>query len=272
MLIPLQLLPDGLRRVCMALPFASMAYAPARLASGVHGALAVVDPDRVDARASGRGEGCLWRRRTSSPGRRRMISVLATMRAAMIEAVANQAAFWSQVGAMVVNDLAWITFWLLLFHRVDSLRGWDQSGVLMLLAVLTVGGGFVLGLLSKRPSLRTAHLRGRARLGPCPARAPAPSPIGTPCRPDEHRGCRLRPRPLRSSGKTIACQVRDVRGGLCARRGRARGVPCLHGISCLLRWQRSGRLRVQRHVDARRVPRRRLRRDRQSVGVCSGTG
>lgn len=34
MLIPLQLLPGALRAVCFALPFAAMAYAPARLASG----------------------------------------------------------------------------------------------------------------------------------------------------------------------------------------------------------------------------------------------
>jgi len=34
MLIPLQLLPSVLRAVCFALPFAAMAYVPARLASG----------------------------------------------------------------------------------------------------------------------------------------------------------------------------------------------------------------------------------------------
>jgi len=34
MIIPLELLPDGLERVCFVLPFWTMAYAPARLASG----------------------------------------------------------------------------------------------------------------------------------------------------------------------------------------------------------------------------------------------
>jgi len=34
MLLPLEVFPDGLRRVAMALPFMAMAYAPARLASG----------------------------------------------------------------------------------------------------------------------------------------------------------------------------------------------------------------------------------------------
>jgi ABC-2 type transport system permease protein len=34
MLLPLEVLPDGLHRVAAVLPFAAMAYAPARLASG----------------------------------------------------------------------------------------------------------------------------------------------------------------------------------------------------------------------------------------------
>jgi ABC-2 type transport system permease protein len=34
MIIPQELLPDGLQRVAMLLPFQAMAYAPARLASG----------------------------------------------------------------------------------------------------------------------------------------------------------------------------------------------------------------------------------------------
>ncbi|MCU1344266.1 MAG: hypothetical protein JWL70_532 [Acidimicrobiia bacterium] len=49
---------------------------------------------------------------------------------------------------MVLNDLAWIGFWVLFFHRVGNLGGWDRDGVLMLLAVLTTGGGLVLGFLS----------------------------------------------------------------------------------------------------------------------------
>ncbi len=34
MIIPLELLPDGLQRFAMFLPFRAMAYAPARLAAG----------------------------------------------------------------------------------------------------------------------------------------------------------------------------------------------------------------------------------------------
>jgi ABC-2 type transport system permease protein len=75
-------------------------------------------------------------------------AVLATMRAAMAEAVANRTAFWSQVGAMVVNDVVWVAFWVLFFDRVGHLGDWDRAGVLMLMAVLTTAGGLVLGVLS----------------------------------------------------------------------------------------------------------------------------
>ena len=77
-----------------------------------------------------------------------MRSAVATIRAAFSEATANRASLWTQIGAMALNDLAWITFWLLFFDRVGVLRGWDRDSVLVLLAVLTTGGGFVLGLLS----------------------------------------------------------------------------------------------------------------------------
>jgi ABC-2 type transport system permease protein len=74
--------------------------------------------------------------------------VRATLRAAFAEAWANRGGFWGQIGAMLVNDAAWVLFWVLFFHRVGSLRGWDSGGVLLLLAVLTTSAGLVLGLLA----------------------------------------------------------------------------------------------------------------------------
>ena len=77
-----------------------------------------------------------------------MKGVVATMRAAVAEARANPGAFWTQLAAMVLNDLAWVAFWVLFFDRVGTVRGWDRSRVLLLFAVLTTGGGIVLGVLS----------------------------------------------------------------------------------------------------------------------------
>lgn len=75
-----------------------------------------------------------------------LTAVVATSRAALAEAWANRAGFWMQAMAMVVNDLVWVIFWVLFFHRVGTLRGWNTDGVLLLQAALTTSGGFaVLG-------------------------------------------------------------------------------------------------------------------------------
>ncbi len=72
----------------------------------------------------------------------------AVLRTAFADAAARRTAFWSQIVAMVVNDVAWVLFWLIFFHRVQSVRGWDTHRVLLLFAVLTTSAGLVLGLLS----------------------------------------------------------------------------------------------------------------------------
>lgn len=77
-----------------------------------------------------------------------MRAVGATMRAAFAEAWANRVGFWTQMSAMALNDVAWIGFWVLFFHRVGSVRGWESGDVLLLLAILTSAGGVVLGLLA----------------------------------------------------------------------------------------------------------------------------
>lgn len=76
-----------------------------------------------------------------------MRATAATARAALAEAWANRSGFWTQVSAMVVNDVAWVAFWVLFFDRVGSVRGWDVDLVLLLLAVLTTSAGIVLGPL-----------------------------------------------------------------------------------------------------------------------------
>jgi ABC-2 type transport system permease protein len=77
-----------------------------------------------------------------------MKALVATSRAAFLESWSNRAGFWTQVMTMVVNDVAWVAFWALFFRRVGTVRGWDTSRVLVLLAILTTAGGIVLGLLA----------------------------------------------------------------------------------------------------------------------------
>ena len=79
----------------------------------------------------------------------------AVMRSAFSDAAARRGAFWTQIAAMVVNDLAWIAFWLIFFNEVSSVRGWDTHRVMLLFAVLTTSAGLVLGLLSNARRIPT---------------------------------------------------------------------------------------------------------------------
>ena len=82
-------------------------------------------------------------------------AVGATLRAAVAEAVANRASFWWQATVMVLNDLAWVGFWLLFFREVGSIRGWDADDVLLLFAVLTTAAGIALGVTSNARRIGT---------------------------------------------------------------------------------------------------------------------
>lgn len=74
--------------------------------------------------------------------------VLASMRTALLEAWTNRRSFWLQVTMMMVNDLVWIAFWVLLFHKVGDVRGWDARRIVLLYAILTTAAGIALGLLA----------------------------------------------------------------------------------------------------------------------------
>lgn len=77
-----------------------------------------------------------------------MRGLRATVRNALAEAAANRSSLIAQMAVMVVNDVAWVVFWVLFFRRVGTLRGWDGQRILLLLAVITTAGGITLGLLA----------------------------------------------------------------------------------------------------------------------------
>jgi len=74
--------------------------------------------------------------------------LLATLRAAVAELLANRAALVAQATVMAVNDIVWVLFWVLFFRRVGTVRGWDGETILLLLAVITVAAGISLGVLA----------------------------------------------------------------------------------------------------------------------------
>src|SRR3954471_4155615 len=77
-----------------------------------------------------------------------MGAVLLTLRTAFRDAFTNRRSFWVQVLAMAVNDLAWVAFWLLFFHKMGSVRGWDAARVTLLSAILAPPSGPALGLFA----------------------------------------------------------------------------------------------------------------------------
>jgi ABC-2 type transport system permease protein len=74
--------------------------------------------------------------------------LVATARAAFLEAASNRGALVSQMAVMIVNDGVWIVFWALFFDRVGELGGWDLDGIILLQSVLTAAGGIALGLVA----------------------------------------------------------------------------------------------------------------------------
>lgn len=77
-----------------------------------------------------------------------MKALALTWAGAWREALANRRGFWTQVGFMIVNDVVWVLFWLLFFNRVSEVRGWRVEDVIVLLAIATTGGGWVLGAMN----------------------------------------------------------------------------------------------------------------------------
>jgi ABC-2 type transport system permease protein len=82
-----------------------------------------------------------------------MRALLGTMRTALAEAWSNRRSFWVQASAMVLNDVAWVAFWVLFFHEIGQVRGWGSDQVMLMFAILTTGTGISMGLLSNARKL-----------------------------------------------------------------------------------------------------------------------
>ena len=90
-----------------------------------------------------------------------MRGLIATFRAAVVEATSNRRSLFFQMGVMIVNDVAWIAFWVLFFRKAGTVRGWDTDRIVLLQAVLTTSGGFTLGVLANARQVSSLALDGR---------------------------------------------------------------------------------------------------------------
>jgi ABC-2 type transport system permease protein len=77
-----------------------------------------------------------------------MRSTLATLRTAIANGLANRTSFWFQVSVMIANDVTWVIFWVLFFHQVGTLRGWDTHDVIVLFSILLTSAGAALGVFA----------------------------------------------------------------------------------------------------------------------------
>ncbi|MEM9134679.1 MAG: ABC-2 family transporter protein [Actinomycetota bacterium] len=84
-----------------------------------------------------------------------------TWRTAWLAAVANRRGFVTQITIMIVNDVVWVLFWVLVFSRVDEIRGWRLGDVIVLFAVLTTSAGVVLGALHNSRQIADYVLSGK---------------------------------------------------------------------------------------------------------------
>jgi len=65
---------------------------------------------------------------------------------------------------MFANDAIWVLFWVLVFERVDSIRGWDVDDIIVLMAIITTSTGAVVGLANN--SRRVSELATTGGLDP----------------------------------------------------------------------------------------------------------
>jgi ABC-2 type transport system permease protein len=80
-------------------------------------------------------------------------ALLGTMRTALLEAWSNRRSFWVQASAMILNDAAWVAFWVLFFHQIGQVRGWGSDQVMLMFAILATVTGISMGLLSNARKL-----------------------------------------------------------------------------------------------------------------------
>jgi len=69
-------------------------------------------------------------------------------------------AFFSQVIAMFINDIAWVLFWMFFFTQFPVLRGWSLNDVLLLWAVTASGFGIAYSLMGNAHQLAPVIVNG----------------------------------------------------------------------------------------------------------------
>lgn len=67
-------------------------------------------------------------------------------RLAWLSELSHRTNFLVQMLFMVINDLTWVVFWVIVFSHRELIRGWERADVFVLFAVITAVYGVGLGL------------------------------------------------------------------------------------------------------------------------------
>jgi ABC-2 type transport system permease protein len=84
----------------------------------------------------------------------------AVVRHNLSAAMEYRASFVTQIVAMVVNDMFWLTFWAMYFQTFPVMRGWDFQDVVMLWAIGAGGYGLAAGVFGNKMNLAGMIARG----------------------------------------------------------------------------------------------------------------
>ena len=88
--------------------------------------------------------------------------ILAYTRANLRAALQYRASFASEVFAMLVNDVMWVSFWVAFYERYPVVQGWQRAQVVSLWAVIAVGFGLTNAVFGNL--LRLAGIIARGEL------------------------------------------------------------------------------------------------------------
>jgi ABC-2 type transport system permease protein len=69
--------------------------------------------------------------------------------------------FIVQTTSMILNDIVWILFWMIIFHRFNNIRGWDFNTMILLYAVLLTAYGAAGVLFGNRAHIPHIIAEGR---------------------------------------------------------------------------------------------------------------
>lgn len=93
--------------------------------------------------------------------RRELRFLLAIWRTGLASAMEYRAAFLTQVLGMALNNLIFLTFWVVFFTRFDQVQGWGLGDVTLLFAVVATGFGLAVFLFGNALNLGEVISGGR---------------------------------------------------------------------------------------------------------------